>query len=75
MMSEYNNFEYYTLEELYNYLSDYHKDVHGFRPRVQGLSENKPRMILMIEELNNFLDLKKSTPEGLQELREDGWNV
>lgn len=69
-MSRWDNYEY---DELVDTLSDYHKDVFGYRKRMYGASREA-----LIEELNsldNYMEKMKSTPEGREQLRAEGWNV
>ena len=70
MMSRWDKYEY---DELADTLSDYHKDVYGYRLRMYG----EPRECL-IEELNRLdkhIEDMKSTPEGRASLRADGWEI
>lgn len=68
------NFELYETEELASYFSDYHKDVHGVRPRWVNHTD---RVVIIegIQALDRYMDWKQSTPEGLAQLREEGWAV
>jgi hypothetical protein len=71
-MNKYSN---YSIDDLGNLLSDYHKDVHGFRPRYEGLYDDRQRMIEMLEGLDAYMARMHSTPEGREELRSMGWNT
>ena len=70
-MTDYN---YYDTEELASYFSDYHKDVHGVRPRWVDYTD-RVAVIGGIESLDRYMEWMKSTPEGLERLREEGWSV
>lgn len=67
-------FDLYTTEELASYFSDYHKDVYGYRPRMVDHTDREA-VIRGIVALNSYMDWMKSTPEGLAQLRRDGWDV
>ena len=69
-MSRWNEYDY---DELCDILSDYHKDVHGFRCRMYG--EPKEAVIAKLESLDAYMEAMKSTPEGREQLREEGWVV
>jgi hypothetical protein len=67
----------YTLlqtPELAGIFSDYYKDVHGVRPRWV---DHTDREVLMagLEALNTYMAYMRSTPEGREELREQGWRI
>lgn len=62
-------------DELGNLLSDYHKDVYGFRPRYEGLYSDRTRMIEMLNGLDAHMERMKETFAGREQLREDGWFV
>lgn len=68
------NFDNHTLEDLQQYVWDYHKDVHGFRPRYLDLT-TRENCVTIIKMLDDYMDHMKSTPEGRAQLREEGWNV
>ena len=70
MASRWDTWEY---DELVNILSDYHKDVHGVRLRMNG--EPRERIIEELTYLDEYMTNMKSTPEGRQQLREQGWEV
>lgn len=69
-MSRWDTWQY---DELVEALSDYHKDVFGFRLRMNG----KPReeIVNHLVCLDEYMEKMKSTPEGRAKLREDGWVV
>jgi len=69
-----NNWNDYDTEELASIFSDYHKDVHGVRPRW---IDHTDRVVLIdgLESLDRYMAHMKSTPEGREQLREDGWCV
>lgn len=67
----------YTLlstDELAGIFSDYHKDVHGIRPRW---IDHTDRGALMegLTALDDYMCWMRSTPEGREQLREEGWVV
>jgi hypothetical protein len=64
----------YTTTELAQIFWDYHKDVHGYRPHWVDLT-NREVVIEWIESLDWYMESMKSTPEGLAQLREEGWMV
>lgn len=55
--------------------SDYHKDVHGFRPRGEGLYANREALIDILEGLDAYMASRRSTFAGREALRADGWHV
>lgn len=67
------NFDQYETEELFSYFSDYYKDVHGIRPR--GLANNRQEIIAGIMSLDSYMEYMKSTPEGREQLRQEGWDI
>ena len=64
----------YETEELASIFSDYHKDVHGVRPRWV---DHTDRVVLIdgLESLDRYMATMKATPEGRAKLRADGWWV
>ena len=78
MMKQETNLSKYhsmTMEELGSYVSDYHKDVHGFRPRGDGLYGNRDALILIAEGLDAYMAARRSTFSGRESMRADGWYV
>lgn len=69
--------EQYSVEELQSYLSDFHKDYFGFRPRYATPEQWRDREYLeaAINAIHNTMDAKKITFEGREELRAAGWVV
>jgi len=67
----------YETEKLASIHSDYHKDVHGFRPRWSSGTEEAFREALIdgLKSLDRYMDVKRSTPAGRAQLREEGWHV
>ncbi len=61
----------YDYDELVSILSDYSKDVQGFRLRMNG--EPKEAVINALVGLDNYMEMLKSTPEGRAKLTEEGW--
>lgn len=68
------NFDLYETEELASYFSDYHKDAYGYRPRMVDHTD-RMAVIRGIKGLDEYMAWMKSTPEGLAQLREEGWQV
>lgn len=61
----------YDYDELVSVLSDYSKDVQGFRLRMNG----EPREVIInaLVGLDNYMESMRSTPEGRAQLIEEGW--
>jgi hypothetical protein len=68
------------------YYSDFYKEVHGVRPRHMALLackypdhaslvEAMSHLQRLVDGLDNYLDTLKSTFEGREELRAEGWYV
>lgn len=77
-MSAYKTWEELTLaEQLQCTWSDYHKDVHGFRPRFATEEQWNDAVWLQaqIDELTAHLDRMKQTKDGRNRMRDDGWVV
>ena len=72
-----NHLAQYTVEELQSYLSDFHKDFFGFRPRYATPEQWRSREYLEanINAIHNQMDTMKETAEGRAELRRAGWVV
>lgn len=74
-----SNFNYDSLDlhEAQGIYSDFYKDVHGFRPRFHTTEEWNDRefIIKQIEELHDYMDNLRKTPEGRAQLREEGWSI
>jgi hypothetical protein len=67
-----------SLDELQSYLSDFHKDYYGFRPRgIYTPSEwsNRDVLIEAINRIHDEMDELKKTPEGRAMLAADGWVI
>lgn len=71
-MSDYHSMD---LCALGGYVSDYHKDVHGFRPRGEGLYSNRDALIAIAEGLDAYMASRRSTFGGREGLRAEGWYV
>lgn len=69
-MSRWNSWSY---DELVDVLSDYHKDVFGYRLRLNG----KPKEVLIahLDSLDEYMAKMRSTPEGRAQLQAQGWVV
>lgn len=68
------------------YYSDFHKEVHGMRPRGMALvaseyadgdalAEAKSHLDRLIDGLNDYLEAMMSTPAGRAQLRAEGWSI
>jgi len=66
-----------SVEELQSYLSDFHKDFFGFRPRYATPEQWRSREYLeaSINAIHNQMDRLKETRAGRDELRAAGWVV
>jgi hypothetical protein len=69
-------FESMDLDELQSYFSDFHKDFYGFRPRFATPDEwnDSKWLITRIEGIHEVMDKMSSTPEGREQLRNEGWS-
>lgn len=67
-MSRWDSYEY---DELVDTLSDYHKDVFGYRLRMYG--ESREAVIAELDSLDAYMERMKSTPEGRAQLIAEGW--
>jgi len=67
--------EYTKVEELQSHYSDFHKDVHGFRPRSSTDEQWNSEEWLQgeIDGLHEYLAKLGSTPSGRVQLREMGF--
>lgn len=63
-----------STEELGCIYSDYFKDVHGFRPRNVSYKD-RDGLIKGLVDLDNYIEVMKSTKEGRNQLREEGWCI
>jgi hypothetical protein len=72
-----NHLAQYDVEELQSYLSDFHKDFFGFRPRYATPEQWRDREYLeaSINAIHNIMDKMKETPSGRAELRANGWVI
>jgi hypothetical protein len=66
-----------TIDELQSYLSDFHKDFFGFRPRYATPEQWRDReyLVASIKAIHNQMDRMKETRAGREELRAAGWVV
>ena len=64
----------HSVEDLFSILWDYHKEVHGYRPR-HLLQHQTVRELLIeeIEALDRHMEVMSSTSEGRNQLRWEGW--
>lgn len=72
-----NHLESLSVDELQSYLSDFHKDYYGFRPRHYSNEDwnNKQFLIGCIDSIHDEMDNMKKTPEGRKRLRAEGWVI
>lgn len=64
----------YSTEELAEIYSDYSKDVNGFRDRSISYSDREA-LIAGLTRLDNYMESMKSTKEGRNILRSEGWVI
>lgn len=67
-----------SVDELQSYLSDFHKDFYGFRPRgiyTPAEWQNPSVLIDAINRIHDEMDEMKKTPEGRKRLIADGWQI
>jgi len=67
-------YDIFDTEELASYFSDYHKDVHGVRPRWIDHTD-RVAVIDGIHALDRYMEQMRATPEGREQLRAEGWVV
>jgi len=65
----------YETDELASIYSDYHKDVYGFRPLGARIMLGRDAIIQGLQNLDMYMEIMKSTPEGRAQLREEGWII
>ena len=70
MTTRWDSYEY---DELVEVLSDYHKDVFGTRVRMNGAPRES--VIAELDRIDRYMEQMKSTPEGREQLRAEGWAV
>jgi hypothetical protein len=72
-----NGLESMSVDELQSYLSDFHKDFYGFRPRNATPEQwvSRDWLIERIEGIHDAIDNLKKTAEGREWLRNDGWQI
>ena len=65
------------VEELQSLYSDFHKEVHGFRPRSMSESNWNSESWLngVIADLHASLESRKDSFAGRETMREEGWHV
>jgi hypothetical protein len=63
-----------STEQLAIEFSDYHKALHGFRPRYVDPTD-RAELLHQLKRLDELIEFMKSTPRGRETLREDGWIV
>ena len=75
-----------SFNDLASYYSDFHKDVWGVRPRHMALCacdypnhaslvEAMSHLQRLVDGLHSYLEARKSTFEGREDLRANGWSV
>ena len=72
-MTEATRWDAYEYDELCCILSDYSKDVNGYRCRMYG--QPREDVIAELVALDQYMDAMKSTPEGRAQLEAEGWAV
>jgi len=70
-------FESMDLDELQSYFSDFYKDFYGFRPRFATPDQwnSSEWLIMHIQDIHDVMEKMKTTPEGREQLRYEGWSV
>jgi hypothetical protein len=63
-----------SVEELGSFVSDFHKDLYGFRPRHIDFN-NKEELVRAANKLDDEYESMRGSPEGRQNLRDMGWVV
>jgi hypothetical protein len=66
------SYETMTTDQLGSYFSDFYKEIHCVRPRHVDFSDREA-LIHGIESLESYFDSMKSTREGRDILRAEGW--
>lgn len=61
--------------ELGGYVSDYHKEIHGFRPRGEGLYASREALVDLAESLDRYMAARRETFAGRETMRAEGWLV
>lgn len=71
-----DDLDQYDTHGLQGYYSDFHKDLHGFRPRHHSEQEwnDSNKLKELIRGLHKYMDALKATPEGRAQLKADGWH-
>lgn len=67
-MSKWNEYEY---DDLVAIVSDYSKDVHGYRLRMNG--DSRENIIKVLDGIDQYMENLRSTPTGREQLRKEGW--
>lgn len=69
--------EYTKLQSLQSEFSDFHKDFYGFRPRYSSNEQWNSEAYLeaQIKSIHDQMEAMKSTFQGREELREQGWVI
>jgi len=68
------SFDNQTTDEIGSYFSDYYKEVWGCRPRFVSFNDREA-LIEAALDLERYMAIRKSTKEGRNELREEGWYI
>ena len=72
--------------DLGSFYSDFHKDVHGTRPRHmalcasdypdhESLVEAMSHLDRLVQGLQDYMDAMKATFQGREQLRDEGWQI
>ena len=69
-MSKWNEYEY---DDLVAVLSDYSKDVHGYRLRMNG--ESRENIIKALDGIDAYMEEMHSTFAGREQLRAQHWII
>lgn len=70
-MTQATRWDSYEYDDLCDILSDYSKDVNGYRCRMYG--EPREAVIAQLVSLDQYMEFMRSTPEGRVQLQDEGW--
>lgn len=75
-MNRSTQFANHSTEDVFYFLWDYHKDVYGYRPRhLVQCQDVREILIEEIESLDRYMEVMRSTSEGRNQLRWEGWVI
>ena len=67
--------EQMTVQQLLSHYSDFYKEIHGFRPMFSkpGIDYTEAEAQALIASCHAYLNAVAGTPEGRQQLENEGW--